>query len=85
MKLEKEELDRLTQSHELFDMTRSSLAEVSININRLKSRKQQLLANYEIHEANLKAVEQEISKKYSREDAPNVKIDMASGEVVCHE
>jgi uncharacterized protein YoxC len=75
-KLEEQELTRLNEAAKGLREARTTIADIEISLNRLKTQKQSVLFNAERFAEDLNNIQGELQEKYG-----NVLIDTATGEI----
>jgi archaellum component FlaC len=75
-KLEEEELARLNETTKGLREARTTIADIEISLNRLRTQKQSVLFNAEKFAEQLNTIQEEMHQKYG-----NVLIDTVTGEI----
>jgi hypothetical protein len=75
-KLEEQELTRLNETAKGLREARTTIADIEISLNRLKTQKQSVLFNAEKFAEELNNIQGELQEKYG-----NVLIDTVTGEI----
>jgi hypothetical protein len=75
-KLEEQELSRLNETTKGLREARTTIADIEISLNRLKTQKQSVLFNAEKFAEELNNIQGELQEKYG-----NVLIDTVTGEI----
>jgi archaellum component FlaC len=75
-KLEEQELTRLNDTTKGLREARTTIADIEISLNRLKTQKQSVLFNAEKFAEELNNIQEELQQKYG-----NVLIDTVTGEI----
>lgn len=75
-KLEEEELNRLNETTKGLREARTTIADIEISLNRLKTQKQSVLFNAEKFAEELNNIQGELQARYG-----NVLIDTVTGEI----
>lgn len=74
-KIKQDQLDRLIEANRKFRDLKFNIADIEINLERLKVQKSQSMANIEIAAHDLSVVQEEIYNEYG-----DVKVNLQTGE-----